>query len=64
MTHAEDRVAILESRCSRSAKELLDELKSHPQFSKLVIRLERLSGPIFKAHVEEAFLAVVKQPRD
>jgi len=58
MAPYEDRFRIVEARCTAFAKELLLELRNHPQFLKMIERLERIDGPIFRGDVEAAFLAV------
>ena len=58
MAPYEDRYRIVEARCTAFAKELLLELKKHPQFPKVIERLEQIQGTIYRGDVEAAFLAV------
>jgi hypothetical protein len=53
-----DRLQILEARCSGFALELLNELKQHPTFPKLVMKLEQIAGMIIRSDVEKAFAEI------
>ena len=63
MAPAQDRIAILEGRCSPFALELLDQLRDHHLFPALVTGLERLRGPLFRVDVEQMFTALAREYR-
>ena len=56
MAPYQDRLQMLETRCSEFAKELLRQLKNHPLFPSVMGKLERIEGPIYRTDVEQAFL--------
>ena len=62
MATGQERIAVQETRCSPSARELLRELRGHPRFAELVSKLEEIDGTIFRGDIEEAFAALVKAP--
>jgi hypothetical protein len=56
MAPYQDRLQILESRCSDFAKEMLLELKDDPLFPQLITKLEQIPGRIYRTDVEDAYL--------
>jgi len=62
MATGQERIAVLEARCSPGAREFLRELSGHPKFSELVGKLEAIHGTLFRGDIEEAFAALVKGP--
>jgi len=60
MAPGQERFAILEARCSPSARELLRGLGGHPKFADLIRKLETIEGTLFSGDIEEAFVALIK----
>ena len=61
MTSYQERLRILETRCSGFAAELLRDLQGHPQFPKLVSKLEQIDGTLYRVDVERAFYEITKR---
>jgi hypothetical protein len=62
MATGQERIDVLETRCSPSAREFLHELRGHPKFSELVSKLEAIYGTLFRGDIEDAFATLVKGP--
>jgi hypothetical protein len=60
MAFGQERIAILEARCTPSARELLRGLRGHPKFAELISKLETIEGTLFSGDIEEAFVALIK----
>ncbi|HET7596550.1 MAG TPA: hypothetical protein VFK15_06425 [Burkholderiales bacterium] len=58
MAPYENRLGMLEARCSVFAAELLRQLHHHPRFSELMDILEAIDGPIYRGDVENALMQV------
>ena len=61
MTSYQERLRILETRCSGFAAELLRDLQGHPQFPNLVSKLEQIDGTLYRVDVERAFYEITKR---
>jgi hypothetical protein len=60
MAPGQERFAMLEARCSPSARELLRGLRGHSKFSELISKLEPIEGTLFSGDIEETFVALIK----
>ena len=61
MASYQERLNILETRCSGFATELLRDLQGHAKFSELVGRLEQIDGTLYRTDIERAFYELIKQ---
>ena len=61
MASHQERLKILETRCSGFAAELLRNLQGHAKFPELVSRLEQIDGTLYRADIERAFYELTKQ---
>lgn len=62
MTPGQERLSMLEARCSPSARELLRDLRGHPKFAELISKLETIEGTLFRGDIEEACVELTKAP--
>ena len=60
MASHQDRLQVLEARCSGFAVELLRQLQKHPKFPELVTKLEGIQGNLYRTDVEKAFFELTK----
>jgi hypothetical protein len=61
MASYQERLKILETRCSGFAVELLRDLQGHPKFPELVSNLEQIDGTLYRVDIEQAFYELIKQ---
>jgi len=57
----QQRIAMLEQRCTPGALEHLGTLKSHPKCPVLVERLEQIGGTIYRLDVGHHFLEILRE---